>query len=74
MKSLSIVRSSIEVNGKSASVFGLQQADGSTGLTFRAGDAFDVLLGNATDEGTIIHWHGLTPPWPNDECPTPRAR
>ena len=69
MKSLSIVRRSIEVNGKSASVFGLQQADGSTGLRFRAGDAFDVLLGNATDESTIIHWHGLTPPWPNDGVP-----
>lgn len=69
MKSLSIVRRSIDVNGKSASVFGLQQPDGSTGLGFRAGDTFDVLLGNETDEGTIIHWHGLTPPWPNDGVP-----
>jgi FtsP/CotA-like multicopper oxidase with cupredoxin domain len=74
MKSLSIVRRDIDVNGKSASVFGLQQADGSTGLRFRAGDTFEVLLGNETDESTIIHWHGLTPPWPNDgvaDAPSP---
>jgi FtsP/CotA-like multicopper oxidase with cupredoxin domain len=63
---LSVVRRSIEVNGNSASVFGLQQADGSSGLRFRAGDAFDVLLRNQSSEPTIIHWHGLTPPWPSD--------
>lgn len=72
--SLNVVRRSIEVNGKAASVFGLQQASGATGLRFRAGDSFDVLLGNETDESTIIHWHGLTPPWPNDgvgDAPSP---
>jgi len=63
---LSIVRRSIEVNGKPASVFGLQQPDGATGLRFRAGDVFNVLLRNETAESTIMHWHGLTPPWPSD--------
>ena len=63
---LRVVKRSIEVNGKAASVFGLQRADGSPGLRFRAGDAFNVLLRNETDESTIVHWHGLTPPWPND--------
>ncbi len=63
---LGIVRRTIEVNGKAASVFGLQQADGSQGLRLRAGDAFNVLLRNETAESTIIHWHGLTPPWPSD--------
>lgn len=63
---LRVVKRSIEVNGKSASVFGLQGADGSPGLRFRAGDAFNVLLRNETDEATIVHWHGLTPPWPSD--------
>lgn len=74
MKSLSIVRRSIEVNGKAASVFGLQQVNGAAGLRFRAGDSFDVLLGNETGESTIIHWHGLTPPWPHDgvgDAPSP---
>ncbi len=68
-KVLSIVRLTIEVNGRAASVFGLQQADGSTGLRFRAGEAFNVLLRNETAEETIIHWHGLTPPWPSDGVP-----
>ncbi|MBA8904989.1 FtsP/CotA-like multicopper oxidase with cupredoxin domain [Aminobacter ciceronei] len=54
------------MNGKAASVFGLQRADGAPGLRLRAGDAFNVLLRNETAESTIIHWHGLTPPWPSD--------
>ncbi|MEK1853798.1 MAG: multicopper oxidase domain-containing protein [Phyllobacterium sp.] len=66
---LAIVRRTIEVNGKAASVFGLQRADGTPGLRFRAGDAFNVLLRNETVEPTIVHWHGLTPPWPSDGVP-----
>jgi FtsP/CotA-like multicopper oxidase with cupredoxin domain len=66
IKQLGIVRRTIEVNGKAASVFGLQQSDGTSGLRFRAGDAFNVLLRNQTAESTIVHWHGLTPPWPDD--------
>lgn len=65
-KTLRVVRRTIEVNGKAASVFGLEQPDGSTGLRFRAGDAFNVLLQNETAEETIMHWHGLTPPWKSD--------
>lgn len=65
-KQLSILRRTIEVNGKAASVFGLQQPDGSVGLRYRADDAFNLLLRNETAEPTIIHWHGLTPPWPSD--------
>jgi len=66
---LGISRRTIEVNGKAASVFGLRGADGAPGLRLRAGDAFNVLLRNETAEPTIIHWHGLTPPWPNDGVP-----
>ena len=58
-RSLAIVRRSIDVNGRAASVFGLVGADGQPGLSFRAGDAFDVALRNETGEGTIVHWHGL---------------
>lgn len=64
-KLLRVVRRKIEVNGKAASVFGLQ-ADGHAGLRLRAGDDFNVLLRNETPEHTIIHWHGLTPPWQSD--------
>ncbi|MBN9037635.1 MAG: multicopper oxidase family protein [Rhizobiales bacterium] len=66
---LGIVRRTIDVNGKAASVFGLQRTDGATGLRLRAGDAFNVRLQNETAESTIIHWHGLTPPWPSDGVP-----
>ncbi|TGQ31445.1 multicopper oxidase family protein [Mesorhizobium sp. M00.F.Ca.ET.216.01.1.1] len=65
-QTLGISRRTIEVNGKSASVFGLRGADDAPGLRLRAGEAFNVLLRNETAEPTIIHWHGLTPPWPSD--------
>lgn len=68
-KTLRIARRTIEVNGKPANVFGLTGPDGSPGLRFRAGDKFDVLLRNETSESTIVHWHGLTPPWPSDGVP-----
>ena len=72
---LAIVRRTIEVNGKAATVFGLTGTDGKSGLRFTEGENFNVLLSNSTGEGTIIHWHGLTPPWPNDgvpDAPTPQ--
>ena len=66
---LSIVRRIIEVNGQAATVFGVQQPDGSAGIRYRANDAFNLLLRNETAEPTILHWHGLTPPWPSDGVP-----
>jgi FtsP/CotA-like multicopper oxidase with cupredoxin domain len=66
MKTLNIVRRSIEVNGKAANVFGLVQSDGTPGLRFQRGEAFNVLLRNELADPTIVHWHGLTPPWPSD--------
>lgn len=67
-KPLSVVRRTIEVKGRAASVFGIQSPEGS-GLRMRAGDAFNVLLRNQSGEPTIVHWHGLTPPWPSDGVP-----
>jgi FtsP/CotA-like multicopper oxidase with cupredoxin domain len=59
----------LEVNGKPATVFGLTRADGARGLEFTEGDTFDVTLTNELAETTLIHWHGLTPPWPMDGVP-----
>ncbi|WP_019170104.1 multicopper oxidase family protein [Pseudaminobacter salicylatoxidans] len=56
----------IEVTGRAANVFGLTQADGSSGLVMTAGDNFRVRLDNRIGEPTVIHWHGLTPPWQQD--------
>lgn len=62
---LKVVRRTIEVNGKAASVYGIQQPNGSPGIRLRAGDRFNVVR-NEAPEPTIVHWHGLTPPWPSD--------
>ena len=59
----------IEVNGRSATVFGLLQPDGSHGLITAAGQPFRVRLENDLDTATLIHWHGLTPPWQQDGVP-----
>nr|CAD6630002.1 copper oxidase [arsenite-oxidising bacterium NT-25] len=59
---LADTKRSIEVNGRSASVFGLVQGNGRSGLVLDAEDGFNVILSNTTDEATLIHWHGLTPP------------
>jgi FtsP/CotA-like multicopper oxidase with cupredoxin domain len=68
-KRLAITRRTIEVNGRAASVFGLTGPNGKPGLSFTEGEAFNALLRNDTDEATLIHWHGLTPPWPSDGVP-----
>ena len=66
---LGIVSRTLEVNGKAARVFGLLQPDGTQGVHLDAGANFDVDLVNEIDEPTMIHWHGLTPPWRMDGVP-----
>jgi len=63
---LSIVRRTIEVNGRAADVYGIRQPDGTQGIRLREGDAFNVVLRNATAEPTVMHWHGLIPPSSQD--------
>ncbi|QRM55103.1 multicopper oxidase domain-containing protein [Sinorhizobium sp. BG8] len=71
---LSISKRVLEVNGKAATVFGLGAADGKSGLVLNAGGDFDVNLLNQTNEDTLIHWHGLTPPWGMDGVPDNPAK
>jgi FtsP/CotA-like multicopper oxidase with cupredoxin domain len=59
----------IEVLGKSAEVFDIVQPDGTSGLYAEAGRHFRVRLENRAGEPTLIHWHGLTPPWQQDGVP-----
>jgi FtsP/CotA-like multicopper oxidase with cupredoxin domain len=63
---LRVERRSIEVNKKPASVLGIRQADGTPGLFTEVGKQFRVHLDNALDVPTLIHWHGLMPPWQQD--------
>ena len=65
-KLLTVMRRTIEVNGKAASVFGIAGPDGKQGLEMVLGEPFRVRVQNATDAETIVHWHGLTPPFGQD--------
>ena len=66
---LRVQRRSIEVNGKPASVLGIRQPDGTPGLITEVGKQFQVRVANELDVPTLIHWHGLTPPWQQDGVP-----
>jgi FtsP/CotA-like multicopper oxidase with cupredoxin domain len=59
----------IDVRGRAATVFGITQPNGSHGLVTQAGQGFRVSLENRLGESTLIHWHGLTPPWAQDGVP-----
>jgi len=60
---LQLQRRNIEVNGKPASVYGIRQPDGTFGITTDVGKPFRVRVENRIEEPSLIHWHGLTPPW-----------
>ena len=64
--SLTVDRRAIEVNGKPASVFGIQREGGAPGLVLDPGERFKLTLQNKAGEQTIVHWHGQTPP-PNQD-------
>ncbi len=66
---LRLERRDIEVNGKTASVFGIRQPGGAFGLVTDVGKPFRVRVENGVDEPSLIHWHGLTPPWRQDGVP-----
>src|SRR5512132_1991033 len=66
---LQLQRRVIEVNGKPASVFDIRQPDGTSGLVTDVGKRFRVRVENKIDEPSLIHWHGLTPPWQQDGVP-----
>ena len=66
---LRLLRRSIEVNGKPASIMGIRQSDGTYGLITKVNTPFRVRVENQLDVPSLIHWHGLTPPWQQDGVP-----
>jgi FtsP/CotA-like multicopper oxidase with cupredoxin domain len=66
---LRVQKRTIEVNGRPAAVFGIRQADGTAGLVTTVGSRFRVQLDNQSGEPTLIHWHGLKPPYQQDGVP-----
>jgi FtsP/CotA-like multicopper oxidase with cupredoxin domain len=65
-RKLAITQRQIEVNGQAADMFGIQQPDGTHGLTLAPAEKFLVDLINQSGEPAIIHWHGQTPPFLQD--------
>ncbi|MGA2637257.1 multicopper oxidase domain-containing protein [Methylocella sp.] len=66
---LLLERQNIEVNGKPASVLDIRQPGGALGVDTEVGEAFRVRVENHLSEPSLIHWHGLTPPWRQDGVP-----
>ncbi|MBL8894074.1 MAG: multicopper oxidase domain-containing protein, partial [Rhizobiales bacterium] len=66
---LRVEKREIDVKGRSASVLGIRQPSGVSGLTLDPGTPFRVDLRNALGVPTIIHWHGQTPPPDQDGVP-----
>jgi len=59
----------IEVNGRAATVLHIGRSDGVRGVYTEAGRRYRVNLENHLGEPTLIHWHGLTPPYQQDGVP-----
>jgi FtsP/CotA-like multicopper oxidase with cupredoxin domain len=66
---LRLTSRTIDVNGRPAQRYGVEQPSGAFGLTLDEGDMFDVRLENGLQVPSGLHWHGLNPPWRQDGVP-----
>ncbi len=66
---LGLERRTIDVNGKAASRLVIQQPDGIQGVVTELGMPYRVRVENRLDVPSLVHWHGLTPPWRQDGVP-----
>jgi len=67
--SLRATTRTLDINGRAATVYGLENAAGGQGLILDPGQRFAVDLTNDLDVETIIHWHGQIPPNAQDGVP-----
>lgn len=65
-RTLSLGTRTIDVNGRAATVFGILDGAGQSGLDLYRSEGLNIRLANGTDASTVIHWHGLTPPFEYD--------
>lgn len=65
-RTLSLTTRTLEVKGRAATVFGIVDEAGASGLDIFQSESFDIRLQNNIDTPTVIHWHGLTPPMRHD--------
>ena len=66
---LSATKRTLDIDGRAATVYGLVNGTGGTGLILDPGQRFTVDLTNALDAETLIHWHGQIPPNAQDGVP-----
>ena len=66
---LSVTRRTLEVKGRAASIYGITGPNGRPGHEMLLGERFRVRVKNDTPVDTILHWHGLTPPFGQDGVP-----
>jgi FtsP/CotA-like multicopper oxidase with cupredoxin domain len=66
---LALQSRTLEVNGKAAPVLGIVQPDGTRGFYGDVTNPFRVQVRNELDRISLIHWHGLTPPFRQDGVP-----
>ena len=59
----------IAVNGKAATMLHIGRSDGVWGVYTEAGRRYRVNLENDFGEPTLVHWHGLMPPYQQDGVP-----
>jgi len=65
-------KSTLYVDGRPGAVMRLVSVTGNlnhSGLVMREGERFLVDLTDGMDVPTLVHWHGLTPPWRQDGVP-----
>ena len=66
---ITVTRRTLEVKGKAATVYGITGPTGKPGLEMALGQRFTMRVLNDTPDATILHWHGLTPPYGQDGVP-----
>jgi FtsP/CotA-like multicopper oxidase with cupredoxin domain len=59
---LQVIEKKLNVNGKEAAIFAIEQKDGTLGLSANKGQMFHVKLENKLQDPTSVHWHGLILP------------
>lgn len=67
--SLTATSRTLDIKGRAATVWGLTDGTGRSGLVLDPGKAFAVDLKNTLTEPTIIHWHGQIPDNAQDGVP-----
>jgi FtsP/CotA-like multicopper oxidase with cupredoxin domain len=69
LRTIRASRRTLDINGRAATAFGLENDVGGQGLILDPGERFNVRLKNDLDVETIIHWHGQIPPHNQDGVP-----